>query len=162
MNALVAKFQETIEGAGEPEANIGSFQQISALLNIFSPKEAEGKGLLYADSAVNEKVAILMLDTGATHSFIDVWEASRLGLNLIKGHGTIKAVNLEAKPVVGSAKDVLIKIGHWQRTFDFTIVPMDDYKIVIDLSFFQKALAFLVPTSNSLVTHDDRKLRVSS
>lgn len=64
--------------------------------------------------------------------------------------------------MVGSAKDVLIKIGHWQGTFDFTIVPMDYYKIVIGLSFFQKALAFLVPTSNSLVIHDDRKIRVSS
>lgn len=38
MNAFVAKFQETSEGAGEPEANIGSFQQISALFEHILPK----------------------------------------------------------------------------------------------------------------------------
>lgn len=42
---------------------------------------------------------------------MDVQEATRLALNLAKGHGTIKVVNLEAKPIASIAQCVAIKIG---------------------------------------------------
>ena len=101
-----------------------------------------------------------MLDTGATHNFIDEKEATRLGLDITHGRGTIKTVNSDARPAAGITKDVPVKIGHWQGTLDFTIVSMDDFKMVLGLTFFKKALAFPVPAYNSLVILDDRKIRV--
>ncbi|GJU89873.1 putative retrotransposon gag domain, aspartic peptidase domain protein [Tanacetum coccineum] len=52
-----------------------------------------------------------LVDSSATHNFVAVDEAKRLGINTTKGSRTIKAVNSEAKPIHGVAKDVRAKIG---------------------------------------------------
>lgn len=106
------------------------------------------------------KLATTMLDTGAMHNFIDEKEALRLDLDISRGQGTIKAVNSEAKPIVGIAKGIPTKIGHWQGTLDFIVVPKDDFKIVLGISFFRKALAFPVLAYSSLMILDDHKIRV--
>ncbi|GJW62307.1 transposon ty3-I gag-pol polyprotein [Tanacetum coccineum] len=64
--------------------------------------------------------------------------AKRLGINATKGSGTIKAVNSEAKPIHGVAKDVRAKIGEWEVTSDLLVVPMDDFKVVLGLEFLDK------------------------
>ncbi|XP_054782108.1 uncharacterized protein LOC129289374 [Prosopis cineraria] len=120
----------------------------------------EEKGLLYADLAIQGKSASAMLDTGASHNFIEVEEAKRLGIQLNKGEGTIKAVNSPAKQVLGIAKDVKVKIGDWQGTLDFTVVPMDDFKVVLGLAFFCKAHAFPIPEAKSMVVIDSNMIRV--
>lgn len=101
MNALVSKFREANEGAEEPEAKVGSIQQINALADPFSPRKTENKGLMYVDTVVKGKPATAMLDMGATHNFIDKKEAARLGLEITCGRGTIKTVNSKAKPAAG-------------------------------------------------------------
>lgn len=52
-----------------------------------------------------------MVDTGATHNFISGEEAKRLGLQLAKDTSKMKAVNSEARPIHGVAKDVELRIG---------------------------------------------------
>lgn len=160
MNALIAKFQEANDEDNELEAKVGSIQQISALADFFSSKKTENKGLLYVDIVIKGKPAIAMLDIGTTHNFIDENEALRLGLDIAREQGTIKAVNSEAKPATGIARNVPTKIGYWQGTLDFTVVSMDDFKIVLGISCFKKALAFSVLAYSSLVILNDHKIRV--
>lgn len=115
---------------------------------------------MYVDTIVKGQPATTMLDTGATHNFIDEKEAMRLGLEITRGQGVINVVNSEAKPTAGIARGVDVKINHWQGTLDFIVAPMDDFKIVLGITFFKEALAFPVPAYNSLVILDDHKIRV--
>ena len=77
-----------------------------------------------------------MLDTGATHNFVSVDEAKRLGLKATKEGGTMKAVNSPAKPIARIAQGVHITLGTWSGKLDFSIVLMDDFKMVLDMEFF--------------------------
>lgn len=53
----------------------------------------------------------VLVDSGVIQNFISVDEAKRLGVNYVKGDGSIKAVNSTAKPVAGVTHDVEAKIG---------------------------------------------------
>ncbi|XP_054805380.1 uncharacterized protein LOC129308324 [Prosopis cineraria] len=158
MNALVAEMKESRDK--EQQIDLGSLQHLNSLTGLFSPSKKEEKGLLYADLAIQDKSASAMLDTGASHNFMEAEEAKRLGIQLNKGEGTIKAVNSPAKQVLGIAKDVKVKIGDWQGTLDFTVVPMDDFKVVLGLAFFCKAHAFPIPEAKSMVVIDSNMIRV--
>ncbi|GJU54769.1 putative retrotransposon gag domain, aspartic peptidase domain protein [Tanacetum coccineum] len=90
-----------------------------------------GKGLQYVEATINGVKVHALVDSGATHKFVAVDEAKRLGINATKGSGTIKVVNSDAKPIHGVAKDVRAKIGEWEGTIDLSVVPMDDFKVVL-------------------------------
>ena len=55
----------------------------------------------------------------------------RLKLKTSKEAGWLKGVNSAAKPSQGVAGGVTMKIGPWEGKVDFTVAPMDDFKIVI-------------------------------
>lgn len=42
----------------------------------------------------------------------------------------MKAINSEAKPVLGVAKAVELKVGEWKGTVNLTTVPLDDFCII--------------------------------
>ncbi|EEF35805.1 conserved hypothetical protein [Ricinus communis] len=44
-----------------------------------------------------------MLDTGVSHNFIDVQEAKRLNLKILKENSKIKVMNSEEKPSIGNS-----------------------------------------------------------
>ena len=44
-----------------------------------------------------------MVDTGATHTFVDVKIATKLGLKLSKSPSYVKTVNAKAQAIVGMA-----------------------------------------------------------
>ena len=46
-----------------------------------------------------------------------------------------KGNNSLAKPSQGVARGVTMKIGSWEGKIDFTVAPMDDFKIVIGMDF---------------------------
>ncbi|GJT50986.1 ATP-binding cassette subfamily C member 8 [Tanacetum coccineum] len=79
-------------------------------------------------------------------------------LNAIKAKKEVpKAVNSPAKAIHGVAKDVQGKIGEWEGTIDFSVVPMDDFKVVLGLEFLDKVRAFLMSFANSLCILDGGK-----
>ncbi|GJW46074.1 putative retrotransposon gag domain, aspartic peptidase domain protein [Tanacetum coccineum] len=82
-----------------------------------------------------------LVDTGATHNFISVDEAKRLGLEMTKDSGWIKAANEVAKAISGVARDVKTKIEGWEGELDLSVVLMDDYKLAIEdeYSVFDKS-----------------------
>ncbi|GKA46180.1 retrovirus-related pol polyprotein from transposon TNT 1-94 [Tanacetum coccineum] len=64
--------------------------------------------------------------------------AKRLGLETMKDNGWIKAINGDAKAISDVAQGVKTKIGGWEGELDLSVVPMDDYKLVLGMKFFDK------------------------
>ncbi|GFZ10557.1 hypothetical protein Acr_21g0011560 [Actinidia rufa] len=61
-----------------------------------------------------------------------------------------KAVNTEAWPIYGVARDVRLHIGDWCGQVDFTVVPMDDYPIVLGMEFLDGVRAFPIPFAETM------------
>lgn len=63
------------------------------------------------EAIIQETPTRAIVTSGSTLNFIFLYEAKLLGINYVKGDGSIKSVNSKAKPVVGVALDVEAKIG---------------------------------------------------
>ena len=116
--------------------------------------KAKANGLRFVSTIVNGISTRALVDTGATHNFISVDEAKRLGLKTMEDSGWIKAANGDAKPIRGVARGVKAKIGEWEGELDLSVVPMDDYKLVLGMEFFDKVQAILITFTNTLCILD--------
>ncbi|KAK3020048.1 hypothetical protein RJ639_003361 [Escallonia herrerae] len=112
--------------------------------------DVPGKGLMYVDIKVNGTAIRAMVDTGATHNYISSTEVERLGLTLEKGCGRVKAINSAAQPVAGIARYVLIKIGPYEGRTNFSVVIIDDFKLILGLEFLRDTKTTVMPCTNSL------------
>ena len=127
----------------EPQLSMGSLQLLGAL-NHQQPVLVK-KGLMYVSAKVNGQFVCALLDTRATYNFVSVDKAKRLGLKATKEGGTMKAVNSPAKPIAGITQGVHITLGTWSGKLDFSIVPMDDFKMVLGMEFFDKSMPSRCP-----------------
>ncbi|KAH9727005.1 hypothetical protein KPL70_008489 [Citrus sinensis] len=156
LNALVAQLKSNpTMSSEEPQLSMGSLQCLGAL-NRQQPA-LKKKGLMYVSIKINGQTIRALIDTGATHNFVSVDEAKRLGLKATKEGGTMKDVNSPAKPIAGIAQGVHITLGTWSGKLDFSIVPMDDFKMVLNMEFFDQVHAFPLPATNSLSILDGSK-----
>ncbi|KAK3040027.1 hypothetical protein RJ639_028358 [Escallonia herrerae] len=124
----------------EEEDAVGAFPQWcnAVTMQVGNPKESltgekpkdmppkkkgdvPGKGLMYVDIKVNEKAIRAMVDTCATHNYISSTEVEGLGINSV------------AQPVTGISRSVLIKIGPYEGRTNFSVVIMDDFKLILGL-----------------------------
>lgn len=48
----------------------------------------------------------------------------------------MKAVNSPAKSIAGIAQGVHKTLETWNKKLDFSIVPMDNFKIILSMKFF--------------------------
>ncbi|GJW79944.1 putative nucleotidyltransferase, ribonuclease H [Tanacetum coccineum] len=137
--------------------SMGSIRILNAIKAKTEVPKVVGKGLQYVEATINGVKVRALVDSGATHNFVADDEAKRLGINATKRSGTIKAVNSPAKAIHGVAKDIRAKIGEWEGTIDLSVVPMDDFKVVLGLEFLDKVRAFPMPFANSLCILDGGK-----
>ncbi|TXG68578.1 hypothetical protein EZV62_003513 [Acer yangbiense] len=121
------------------------------------PSTLAKKCLMFMNATIRGKQVRAMLDTGATHNFISVDEANRLGLRITNDEGAIKAANSPVKLIDGTAKGVTVHLGPWYGKLDFSVVPLDDYQMVLGMAFFEQANAFPQPATNSLGILDGDK-----
>ncbi|GJT14832.1 putative retrotransposon gag domain, aspartic peptidase domain protein [Tanacetum coccineum] len=153
LNGMSAHDDEEASDGG----SMGSIRILNAIKAKTEVPKVVGKGLQYVEATINGVKVRALVDSGATHNFVAVDEAKRLGINATKGSGTIKAVNSPAKAIHGVAKDVRAKIGEWEGMIDLSVVPMDDFKVVLGLEFLDKVRAFPMPFANSLCILDGGK-----
>ncbi|KAK2979872.1 hypothetical protein RJ640_024373 [Escallonia rubra] len=153
LNALVEENEELEEG----DVHMGSLQILNALhakavakVPTGKGQASTGKGLLYVEAKLNGKPAQVMVDTRATHNFVTMEEAKRLGLKVVGGGGWLKSVNTNTKPLQGAARQVEMCLGSWRGLVDFSVAPMDDFKVVIGLDFLRQVNALVSPYSNAV------------
>ncbi|CAN6473311.1 unnamed protein product [Victoria cruziana] len=131
-------------------------------LHIVSAMEGTAKvttpniGLMHLNILVNGRSTTAMVDTGATHNFVSVEEAKRLGLTLEKGELRIKAVNSEAKPICGVARDVAVKIENWSGKANFSVAPIDDYKMILGMDLMCMAKMVPMPHLRTIASLDEK------
>ncbi|RVW59633.1 Transposon Ty3-G Gag-Pol polyprotein [Vitis vinifera] len=145
------------EKENEGDAQVGSLQLLNALKAKPIPKTPQSKGLMYVEAIVNGKATKALVDTGATHNFVSEDEARRLELQASKEGGWLKAVNSTAKPSHGVARGVTMHIGSWEGRVDFTVAPMDDFKMVLGMDFLQKVKAVPLPFLRSMAFLEEEK-----
>ena len=145
------------EKENEGDAQVGSLQLLNALKAKLIPKTPQSKGLMYVEAIVNGKATKALVDTGATHNFVLEGEAKRLELQASKEGGWLKAVNSVAKPSHGVARGVIMHIGSWEGKVDFTVAPMDDFKMVLGMDFLQKFKAVPLPFLRSMAILEEEK-----
>ncbi|TXG71332.1 hypothetical protein EZV62_006267 [Acer yangbiense] len=155
LSAMMSQHEESQDRGYE--AGMGSLRQLGALKSNNAPSTSTKKGLMFVNASINGKAVRAMLDTGATHNFVSVDEAKTLGLQTTNRGGTIKAVNSPAKSIAGIAKAVPVCLGTWSGKLDFSVVPMDDFQLVLGMEFFDQVHAFPFPAGNSLSILDGSK-----
>ncbi|GFZ18140.1 hypothetical protein Acr_26g0014090 [Actinidia rufa] len=147
---LSALIRDDEEEPHQEEAKVGSLRLLNAIKATVGKTKAPRKGRMYVEAKVRGLNTRALIDTGASHNFIEVKEAKRLSLQLKEEQGWIKAVNTEARPIYGVARDVRLHIGAWCGQVDFTVVPMDDYPIVLGMEFLDGVRAFPIPFAETM------------
>ncbi|XP_059670880.1 uncharacterized protein LOC132316418 [Cornus florida] len=122
----------------QEEAQMGSLQILNAIKAKTEVPKVAAKGLMFVEASINGTPTRALVDTGASHNFVSIDEARRLGLQYSKEGGSMKAVNSAAKTIHGMAHGVKACIGEWGGYMDLSVVPMDEFKLVLGLEFLDK------------------------
>ena len=122
----------------EGDAHMGLLQLLNALKAKPVPKTPQSKRSMYVEALENGKATKTLVDIGATHNLVSEDETKKLELQASKEGGWLKAVNSTAKPSHGVARVVTMHIGSWKGRVDFTVAPMDDFKMVLGMDFLEK------------------------
>ncbi|KAL0352240.1 UNVERIFIED_CONTAM: hypothetical protein Scaly_1612700 [Sesamum calycinum] len=115
------------------------------------PRNPRKKGLMFVDVKIHGKPVRAMIDTGATHNYLENAEVERLSVVLEKGVRRVKAVNSAAQPIAGVAKSMLIKVGPFQGKTNLSVVLMDDFKLILELEFLRDTCTTVLPHVDSLM-----------
>ncbi|XP_022006579.1 uncharacterized protein LOC110905011 isoform X3 [Helianthus annuus] len=73
----------------------------------------------------------------------------------------MKAVGGEPKSIEGVTYDTKAKIGTWKGKITFSVIPMDDYKIVLGLAFFDRSNAIPDAFLNTLYLIKDKEVHTA-
>ena len=152
LSALVAE-----EGPGNSDSEGPSrFNPLQLINTLRSVKETSGnKSLMYFDAVVNNHPVLVMLDTGATHNFVAERMVKPLQLSVGKASSKIKAVNSEAQPVAGMAREVAISLGNWSGRIELMVVPLDDFDIILGIDFMSSARVAVLPYLGGMLIMDE-------
>ena len=109
------------------------------------------KGRMYVEATLGQRTLWALIDTGADANYINEGTTKSLGLTWTSLKGHFKGVNGEWKEVTGEAKGVPIQIRSWIGNASFSIVPLDDYEMVLGMEFIDHIQPVIVPSNYTLV-----------
>lgn len=89
--------------------------------------------------------------------YISEEEAKHLGLKATRERDTMKAVNSPTKPIASTTQSMHVLIRMWSKKLDFFIKPMDDFRMVLGMKFFNQVYAFLLQATNSFIIFEMSK-----
>ncbi|GAV73841.1 gag-asp_proteas domain-containing protein [Cephalotus follicularis] len=112
LNALVTGEMGSSEPDGEGLTRVNLIQLLSTIREVAQAKPFPG--LLYVKVVLNSAEIYAMIDTGASHNFVNERIVGKLGLKVEKHNSKIKVVNADARPVQGVARDVPLQVGTWK------------------------------------------------
>ena len=92
-----------------------------------------------------------LVDRGASHNFVK-WEVADI-IRLKKNNCgiNIKAINSLAKEVVGISSRVSIQLGRWTGKEYFTMMPLDDFEVILGQDFLHRHQAVLLSFADKMV-----------
>ncbi|CAA0808187.1 Uncharacterized mitochondrial protein AtMg00860 [Striga hermonthica] len=105
---------------------------------------------MYMETQVNGKPTKALVDTGASHNFITKEEATSLGLSWTEKSGWLMIVNANARRLEGAASNVELRLGTWQGCVNFSVAPMDDFKVVLGVDFLRHVTAIPMPSFSTI------------
>ena len=91
--------------------------------------------LIHLKMKTKEKCVMAMVDTTATHIFIDVNSTKKLGLKLTKSSSYVKTMNAKAQAIMGMAYGVSVSTGNWVGKHNLMVVPLGDFVMILDIGF---------------------------
>ncbi|VVA94765.1 unnamed protein product [Arabis nemorensis] len=118
---------------------MGSLLLLNALKASPTLKQMS-KGLMYVEARVNKKPTRVMVED----------EAVRLGVKWTKREGWMKTVNAKAQSVNGVASGIEMQLGSWSGPVNFSVIPMDDFKVVLGMDFMRQVMAIPLPALSSV------------
>lgn len=119
---------------------MGALQSLEAFdMQLEERKKSQKKGAYVYRYQNQKKKCENMIDTSATHNFITNTKARQLGLAIEKDQRKLKIVNLKALTTSKMAKLVQRKVGQWNGNISFTVAPLDDFNMVLELKFLMEA-----------------------
>ena len=104
------------------------------------------QGLMYVSRNINDHDVKALVDTGATHNFIQVETAKRFGLNLSPFDSLMKSVDTAASRSNGVVKDVTIRFDGRTGNVDFLAVNLDDFEVILGHEFLKKGKVMVMLT----------------
>ncbi|KNA11817.1 hypothetical protein SOVF_131450, partial [Spinacia oleracea] len=113
--------------------------------------------LMFVEAMVNDKASKALVDTGATHNFVALRKATRVGLRYTKEPGTLKTVNTSPIPIHGVAQGVSLRLGEWKGTVDLTVIPMDDFSMVLGLEFMDTVAPWTMQRDGTMIIARDQE-----
>ncbi|XP_071695670.1 uncharacterized protein [Rutidosis leptorrhynchoides] len=122
-------------GCQDEDVCMGSMQILNAIKAKVEVPKVMAKGLQFVEVYVRENRVRALVDTGATHNFVSTEEAKRLGIKEIK-------------------EGIMMKT---EGTIDLSVVPIDDFNLVLGMEFLDKVRGFPMTFANSLCILDGGK-----
>ena len=110
---------------------------------------------MYKDDKVDGEATQVMVDTGASHNFINAEEAKRVGLNLDGVQGLMKVVNTKVKPTDGMAQGVALHLGEWRE-------KVNDCGVVLEMELSREFNVAQLPRNNTKCIMEGRPYTVST
>ncbi|GAV90005.1 gag-asp_proteas domain-containing protein, partial [Cephalotus follicularis] len=136
LNALVAEEIGNFEPYEGCPARVNPLQILSTIREV--TQTAPFLGFLYVKVVLNSMEIYAMIDTGASHNFVNERIVGKMGLKVDKHTSKIKVVNTVARPVQGMARDVFVEIGTWRGQLNLMIVPLDDFDVIFGIDFLTR------------------------
>ncbi|GAV84407.1 gag-asp_proteas domain-containing protein [Cephalotus follicularis] len=149
LNTLVAGEMGCFEPDGEGPIRVNPIQLLSTIREVAQTKPFPG--LLYVKVVLNSVEIYAMIDTGASHNFVNERIVGKFGLKIEKHTSKIKVVNADAQPVQGVARDVLLQVGAWKGQLNLMIVSLDDFDVIFGIDFLTRSKAVPMPHLKGLM-----------
>lgn len=98
-----------------------------------------------------------LIDSGASHSFVSVEHARRLGLQIDWTDATCVTVDASALRVCGAICNVSLQLGAWHGSVDLVALEMDRYDLILGLDFLRQTNVVFAPCWGCVMILDARQ-----